>query len=86
MQFIEGINRFQSTLFPETLDQLGEEDNKVSIIDLFIESINFSDFKLVIKTATEGCTAYHLKYLLNLYMYGYLNSIRSSRVRKRNAN
>ena len=57
-----------------------EENNKVRIIDLFVESINLSDFKFEIKTTTEGRPAYHPKDLLKLYVYGYLNSIRSSRV------
>ena len=67
-------------LFPDTLDQLVEEDNEVRIIDLFVESIHLSDFKFVIKTTKEGRPAYHPKDLLKLYVYGYLNSIRSSRV------
>ena len=80
MQFIQGKNRSQSILFPESLDQIVDQDNEVRIIDLFVESINLSDFKFVIKTTTEGRPAYHPKDLLKLYVYGYLNSIRSSRV------
>jgi transposase len=57
-----------------------EQDNEVRIIDLFVESINLEDFKFVIKTTTEGRPAYHPKDLLKLYVYGYLNSIRSSRI------
>ncbi len=80
MQFIQGKNRTQSVLFPESLDQIVEQDNEVRIIDLFVESINLSDFKFEIKTTIEGRPAYHPKDLLKLYVYGYLNSIRSSRV------
>jgi len=80
MQFIQGKNRAQSILFPESLDQIVEQDNEVRIIDLFVESINLSDFKFVIKTTTEGRPAYHPKDLLKLFVYGYLNNIRSSRV------
>lgn len=79
MQFIEGKNRKQSILFPESLDQIVEQDNEVRIIDLFIESINLADFKFVIKTSNEGRPSYHPKDLLKLYVYGYLNHIRSSR-------
>ena len=79
MQFIQGKNREQSILFPESLDGIVEQDNEVRIIDLFVESINITDFKFVIKTTTEGRPAYHPKDLLKLYVYGYLNSIRSSR-------
>lgn len=80
MQFIQGNNRTQSILFPESLDQIVSQDNEVRIIDLFVESISISDFKFVIKTSLEGRPAYHPKELLKLYVYGYLNSIRSSRV------
>jgi transposase len=80
MQFIQGKNRNQSILFPENLDQIVEQDNEVRIIDLFVESINLSDFKFTIKTTVEGRPAYHPKDLLKLFVYGYLNQIRSSRV------
>ncbi len=79
MQFIQGKNRTQSILFPKSLDQIVEQDNEVRIIDLFVESINLSDFKFVIKTSKEGRPAYHPKDLLKLFVYGYLNHIRSSR-------
>src|SRR6266487_4157982 len=79
MQFIQGSNRTQSILFPQSLDQIVEQDNEVRIIDLFVESINLADFHFVIKTSNEGRPAYHPKDLLKLFVYGYLNHIRSSR-------
>src|SRR4249920_4193999 len=79
MQFIQGKDRTQSVLFPESLEQIIEQDNEVRIIDLFVESINLADFHFVIKTSKEGRPAYHPKDLLKLYVYGYLNHIRSSR-------
>ena len=54
MQFIQGNNRTQNILFPESLDQIVDQDNEVRIIDLFVDSINVSDFKFVIKTTLEG--------------------------------
>ena len=79
MQFIQGKNRTQSILFPESLEQIVDPDNEVRIIDLFVESINLADFHFVIKTSKEGRPAYHPKDLLKLFVYGYLNHIRSSR-------
>ena len=79
IQYIQGKNRTQSILFPESLDQIIDQENEVRIIDLFVESINPSDFKFVIKTSIEGRPAYHPKDLLKLFVYGYLNQIRSSR-------
>jgi transposase len=79
MQFIQGTNRTQSVLFSENLDQIIDQDNEVRIIDLFVESINLTDFRFVIKTSIEGRPSYDPKDLLKLYVYGYLNQIRSSR-------
>ena len=79
MQLIKGENRTQSILFPQSLDQTIDQDNEVRIIDIFVESIQLADFKFLIKTTTEGRPAYHPKDLLKLYVYGYLNHIRSSR-------
>jgi len=79
MQFIQGKIRTQSILFPESLDQIIDQNNEVRIIDLFVESINPTDFKFVIKTSIEGRPSYNPKDLLKLFVYGYLNQIRSSR-------
>ncbi len=79
MQFIEGKNRSQSILFPDSLDQIIEQNNEVRLIDLFVESINVADYKFAIKESREGRPAYHPKDLLKLFVYGYLNRIRSSR-------
>ena len=80
MQFIQGKNREQSILFPQSLDQIIAPDNEVRIIDLFAESIQLEDFKFVTKISKEGRPAYHPKDLLKLFVYGYLNHIRSSRL------
>lgn len=79
MQYIQGKNRTQSILFPENLDQIIDQENEVRIIELFVESINPADFKFVMKTSIEGRPAYNPKDLLKLFVYGYLNQIRSSR-------
>jgi transposase len=79
MQFIEGKNRTQSILFPQSLDEIISPDNEVRMIDLFVESVRLEDFHFVIKTTKEGRPAYHPKDLLKLFVYGYLNHIRSSR-------
>jgi transposase len=79
MQYIQGKNRTQSILFPESLDQLIDQENEVRLIDLFVESITISDFKFVTKTSIEGRPSYNPKDLLKLFVYGYLNQLRSSR-------
>jgi transposase len=83
MHYITGTNRTQAVLFPHSLDALIEADNEVRIIDLFVESIDLASFHFHVKQPTEGRPPYHPKDLLKLYVYGYLNSIRSSRALER---
>src|SRR5215203_2416816 len=79
MRYITGTDRTQAVLFPQSLDEIIEEDNEVRLIDLFVESLDLSTFQFHLKGSVEGRPAYHPKDLLKLYVYGYLNSIRSSR-------
>jgi transposase len=79
MQYIKGTDRTQAVLFPQSLDEIIDENNEVRIIDLFVESINLTEFTFHLKFSEEGRPPYHPKDLLKLYVYGYLNSIRSSR-------
>ena len=39
-RFIEGENRFQSTLFPESLDDYIAEDNAVRVVDAFVNKLD----------------------------------------------
>jgi transposase len=85
-RFVEGVDRGQSTLFPECLDDWVDEDNPVRVIDVFVEKLDFSalDFGGVDPKAT-GRPSYHPSILLKLYVYGYLNRIQSSRRLEREA-
>lgn len=79
MNFIQGQSREQMVLIPDCLDALIGSDNEVRVIDLFVDSLKLSDYQFTIKKTKEGRPAYHPKDLLKLFIYGYLNSIRSSR-------
>src|SRR5215212_9030294 len=79
MQYIKGTDRTQAVLFPQSLDEIIDLSNEVRIIDLFAESIDHAQFSFHVKSSLEGRPPYHPKDLLKLYVYGYLNSIRSSR-------
>ena len=39
-RFIEGENRFQSTLFPESLEDYIADDNPVRVIDAFVDRLD----------------------------------------------
>jgi len=79
-RFIEGQERSQSTLFPESLEDYIAEDNPVRVIEVFVEGLDLGKqgFEGVQPEAT-GRPSYHPAVLLKLYIYGYLNRVQSSR-------
>ncbi len=85
-RFIEGVDRGQSTLFPEQLDDWIDEDNPVRVIDVFVDELDLGDlgFGRANPKAT-GRPSYHPSVLLKLYVYGYLNRVQSSRRLEREA-
>jgi transposase len=85
-RFIEGIDRGQSTLFPERLEDWVGEDNAVRVIDIFVDELDLGGlgFDRVRPEAT-GRPGYHPAMLLKLYFYGYLNRVQSSRRLEREA-
>jgi transposase len=85
-RFIEGENRFQSTLFPERLDDYIAEDNAVRVVDAFVEKLDLLDLGFErAEPSDTGRPGYHPAVLLKLYIYGYLNRIQSSRRLEREA-
>jgi transposase len=80
MGYISGEARGQATLFPASLDEYIGTDNSVRFIDAFVSSLNLSELKFVrAEPAATGRPGYEPGDLLRLYIYGYLNRIRSSR-------
>lgn len=79
MKFIQGHDRTQTHLFPISLDQSIDSDNEVRFLDLFVDSLVLKDFGFKVEFIENGRPAYHPSDLLKLYIYGYLNKIRSSR-------
>jgi len=79
MKFIIGKNRATYSL-TEPLEQLVSPNNVVRRIDLFVESLDLAPLGFKMDFSENGRPAYHPKVLLKLFIYGYLNSIRSSRV------
>jgi len=85
-RFIEGVDRGQSTLFPECLEDWVGEDNPVRVIDVFVDELDLGGlgFDRAEPEAT-GRPGYHPAMLLKLYIYGYLNRVQSSRRLEREA-
>src|SRR5512141_1974346 len=80
MGFIEGDERTQGTLFPGTLEELIPSDHFCRVIDAFVDRIDMQRLGFVRAEAAEtGRPGYDPRDLLKLYLYGYLQQIRSSR-------
>ena len=79
-RFVEGDDRYQSTLFPETLDDYVAEENQIRVIEAFIDELDLSHLGFQgVKPKATGRPAYHPSTLLKIYVYGYLNRVQSSR-------
>lgn len=80
MDHIQGFNRSQEILFPTKIDDYIEEENLVRFIEAFVALLDMTLLGFVhAETKTTGRPPYNPVDLLKLYIYGYLNSIRSSR-------
>ncbi|MFN0213653.1 MAG: IS1182 family transposase [Saprospiraceae bacterium] len=75
-----GQDRFQFGLFATPLDDMIAPDNMVRVIDAFVDAIDLEKLGFVhIKARKRGAPPYHPGLLLKVYIYGYLNRLRSSR-------
>ena len=84
MEHIKGMDRKQVLLFPEVIDDYITEENPVRFMDAFVDSLDMR--KLGFKHAElsqTGRPPYDPSDLLKLYIYGYLNRVRSSRFLER---
>lgn len=79
MKYIAGTPRNQLYLFEEKLDDLISEDNPVRFIDAFVEKLNMVALGFKFPKCKTGRPPYDPELLLKIYIYGYLNRLRSSR-------
>src|SRR6266513_1037615 len=85
MKIIKGISRHQMQF--SNLDDLIAADNAVRIVDAFVEKLDLPKIGIEQHGAKQrqskinlgGAPRFDDKLLLKLYLYGYLNKIRSSR-------
>jgi len=79
-RFIEGENRYQSTLFPESLEDYIARDNAIRIVDAFVNKLELKELGFAganpNATGRPGCEP---AVMLKIHIYGYLNRIHSSR-------
>ncbi|MDF2684313.1 MAG: transposase [Brevibacillus sp.] len=80
MPFIEGEDRDQIHLLPYTLDDFVHGENPVRVIDAYVDSLFLDELGFqVYSGAKAGQKPYRREVLLKLYLYCYMNGIRSSR-------
>lgn len=79
MKYIKGNDRHQIALIPTSLEEAIDESNEVRIIDLYVHSLDLDEMDFRLNFGENGRPAYHPSDLIKLFLYGYLNKIRSSR-------
>jgi transposase len=82
VRYVEGkTDREQVSFMPIAFDEMIDDDNAVGVIDAFVEMLDMKalDCKYS-ETGTTGRKPYSPKDMLKLYVYGYFNGIRTSRM------
>ena len=80
MTYIAGLERDQLLLLPELVDDYVGSDNPVRFIDAFVDGLDLAAAGFLrVEPKAMGRPGYAPGDLLKLYIYGYLNRVRSSR-------
>ena len=80
MEFISGEGRHQAIMLPDRVDDYVDGNNAVRVIDAYIGSLNLGELGFAKADPNwTGRPMYDPKDMLKLYVYGYMNRIRSSR-------
>lgn len=80
MPYITGEEREQATLLPARLDDYVAADAPVRVIDAFVAQLKVADLGFGRAVPAEtGRPGYDPRDLLRLYVWGYMNEVRSSR-------
>ncbi len=80
MEFVQGVSREQAILFPESLDEYVTADNPVRFLDAFVDQIDLEEAGFArVEPGVTGRPPYDPRDLLKLFIYGYLNRVRTSR-------
>ena len=80
-RYKQGVPRGQAMLLPASVEDYIAADNPVRAIDAYVESLDLKTlgFGYAEGALSAGQPAYRPGDLLKLYIYGYLNRVRSSR-------
>src|SRR5271169_4812941 len=79
MTHIAGFEHDQRLLLPEAVDDYVDADNPVRFIDAFVDNLNLASAGFAgVDAKVMGRPGYAPGDLLKVYIYGYLNRVRSS--------
>src|SRR6202166_4882449 len=71
---------FSGLTLPNSVDDYIGPDNPVRVVDAFVEQLDLQEAGFCrVEPEETGRPGYHPADLLKLYIYGYLNRVRSSR-------
>ena len=80
MGHIAGADRAQMLLLPEAVEDYVGADNPVRFVDAFVDGLDLREAGFArVEAKATGRPGYAPADLLKLYIYGYLNRVRSSR-------
>lgn len=79
MGYIEGTGRDQLLLFEEKIDEMIAEEHLVRFIDAYVNKLDLVALEIFNAENKIGCPGYDPSLYLKIYIYSYLNKIRSSR-------
>jgi transposase len=86
MGHVEGESRKQRSLIAPSLDEVLAADHAVRVIDAFVDTLDLAGLKFgKVMAQAMGRPPYRPGDLLKLYVYGYMNQLRSSRRLEREA-
>ena len=81
MKHRAGLDRSQTLLFPERLEDYIGPETPVRFLDAFVARLDLHALGFArARCASTGCPPYDPAALLKLYLYGYLHRVRSSRL------
>lgn len=80
MSFIEGDSRDQISLLPACVDDYVAPNTLVRVVDAFVASLDLAELGFTrAVAASTGRPGFQPSDMLRLYIWGYLNQVRSSR-------
>ncbi|MCP5498585.1 MAG: IS1182 family transposase [Leptospiraceae bacterium] len=86
MNYIQGTSREQIVLYSECLDNVIKEDSPVRVIDAYVDNLDLKKLGFKIPKLETGKPPYNPHDLLKIYLYGYIERIRSSRKLEKECN